>query len=528
MRLSLQRFLRRISVAAIAAAFLYATYLFSMHWGLNALQAQADQRASSAAAALFAPIEKYRYFPRVVATHSETLSALLHPDDPGRIHAVNIYLAELNSSAGSEAVYLIDKTGKTIASSNWAQRDSFIGHNFSFRPYFKDAMHGREGRFYGMGTVSRSPGYYLSYPVIAHREIIGVVAVKINLANLDQDWLTDKEYDVTVTDEYGINFLSSRTDWKYRPFKPLHPDQLRQLKHTRQYDDILRKPLRLEHQSMLGSDARLYRVATLDEKDMIVNSSRYVVGQKKLASSPWEVSVFMRIDATQQRALRHTGIAAAMLAFLLVGGLYWRELRKRSAEREKSRKTIEAAHTELAQRHQQLERLSEELRLKAITDPLGCYNRRFFLEQAEKLVSSANRHKLALSIAIFDVDHFKDINDHYGHPTGDMVLQQIVDICSASMREEDIFARFGGEEFIMVLMHTKADDAFATAERLRAAVAARPHRYKEKSFTVTMSCGVAQYDARDSSIDSTIRRADQALYAAKHDGRNRTVLAPFA
>jgi diguanylate cyclase (GGDEF)-like protein len=529
MRVFAESSLRGLGIGvSVAGIILFLSYLLSMRWGLDALKAEAEQRAMAATAALFVPIQQYSYLPAVVATHSLTLSALREPDNPRRARAASVFFSGLNSAAGTTVVYLIDRKGNTIASSNWNEEDSFVGHNFSFRPYFQDAMRGKDGHFYALGVVSRAPGYYISHPVMANQEILGAVAIKINLTDLDREWQVSHDYEVTVTDELGINFLSSRADWKYRPLKPLDAAQVARLNNTRQYDAILRQPLHLEEQSIPGSRVRVIRVSSTKEADRPIDNEEYVLQQKKLPESPWTVSVFMRVAPVHERALRDTAIVAAFLSFLTVAGLYWREQRRHIGVREQARRQIEAAHAELAERHRQLETLSEELYRKAITDPsLPCYNRRFFLEHTDKLAAGANRHQTALSIVILDVDHFKSINDSYGHPTGDMVLHRLVEICGGAMRGEDIFARFGGEEFILALMHTTAEEAAIAAERLRTAVSGETFRHEGREFTITISCGVAQYDARESGIESAIRRADKALYAAKRTGRNRVVSAPL-
>jgi two-component system, NtrC family, C4-dicarboxylate transport sensor histidine kinase DctB len=520
--------LHRLGVGVcVAGAILFLSYLLSMRWGLDALEAQAERRATSVTAALFAPIQRYSYLPAVVAAHSLTLSALHEPDNLRRTRAASVFLFELNRAAGTEVVYLIDRKGNTIASSNWQEQNSFVGHNFSFRPYFQDAMRGEDGHFYALGVVSRSPGYYISHPVMAGHEILGVVAIKISLTDLDREWRVGRDYEVTVADELGINFLSSRADWKYRPLKSLGPEQMKRLKNTRQYDAILQQPLHLEEQSIPGSRVRVIKVNGGDDAGRLDDSAGYVLRQKKLPQSPWTVSIFMRVAPLHYRAIRHTAVVAMLLAFLTIAGLYWREQRRRVADREQSRREIEAAHTELAERHRQLETLSEDLYRNAITDPsLPCYNRRFFLEHVGKLAVGMTRHQTPMSIVILDVDHFKGINDSYGHPTGDMVLHRLVEICGGAMRGEDIFARFGGEEFILALVHTTAEEATVAAERLRIAVADETFRHEGREFAITISCGLAQYDVREPGIESAIRRADKALYVAKQTGRNRVVAAP--
>jgi two-component system, NtrC family, C4-dicarboxylate transport sensor histidine kinase DctB len=511
---------------SVAGALLLLSYLLSMRWGLEALEEEAERRATSVTAALFAPIQRYSYLPAVVATHSLTLAALNEPDNPRSTHAASTFLSGLNNAAGTEVVYVIDINGNTIASSNWAEPNSFVGHNFSFRPYFQEAMRGKDGHFYAMGVVSLSPGYYVSHPVMVDHRILGVVAIKINLSNLDHEWRVSHDYEVTVADELGINFLSSRADWKYRPLQPLDAAQVQHLTKTRQYDAILQRPLRLEEHTVFGSRVHVIKTNRADGAGRPGDNAGYVLQQQKLREAPWTVSVFMPVAPVRDRAIRHTAIVAALLAFLSIAGLYWREQRRRIADREQSRREIEAAHTELAERHRQLEKLSEELYRNAVTDPLlPCYNRRFFLEHVGKLAAGMKRHGTPLSIVILDVDHFKHINDSYGHPTGDMVLQRVAEICGGTMRGEDIFARFGGEEFILALVHTTEEEATVAAERLRMAVADEMFEHEGREFKITISCGLAQYDAREPNIEDAIRRADKALYAAKQAGRNRVAAA---
>lgn len=189
-----------------------------------------------------------------------------------------------------------------------------------------------------------------------------------------------------------------------------------------------------------------------------------------------------------------------------------------------SRRALERAHAELEQKHDELRALSEELRLISITDSLtGAYNRRFFLESAEKMVSFAKRHQHPLSILMLDVDHFKKINDIHGHLVGDKVLQTLTGIWKSLLRDEDIFARFGGEEFVIALPNADITAATVVAERLRKRLLDQPVELDGMSLHVTVSAGVSQYQVGEESIHETIKRADEALYAAKNNGRNRIV-----
>ncbi|MFO7705165.1 MAG: GGDEF domain-containing protein, partial [Halopseudomonas sp.] len=123
----------------------------------------------------------------------------------------------------------------------------------------------------------------------------------------------------------------------------------------------------------------------------------------------------------------------------------------------------------------------------------------------------------------FDLDHFKRINDDYGHLAGDLALRQFADLCRTVLRQGDIFARFGGEEFVLLLAETDAAAAMLLLERLRQQVSGLVLQHGSASFCLQVSAGLAAWQPGD-TLDSLFRRADQALYAAKSQGRNRVIL----
>lgn len=164
-----------------------------------------------------------------------------------------------------------------------------------------------------------------------------------------------------------------------------------------------------------------------------------------------------------------------------------------------------------------------ELRRLASTDELtGIANRRSFFAAADRAVASSRRYGRPLSVAIFDIDHFKQINDRYGHPTGDQVIKAVAAIAQQSIRQADFVARIGGEEFGLLLPELTGASAYDACERLRQAIelglATAPVGPVDQ---LSVSVGLAE--ARDEDLDTIIRRADQALYAAKDGGRNRVV-----
>jgi diguanylate cyclase (GGDEF)-like protein len=162
--------------------------------------------------------------------------------------------------------------------------------------------------------------------------------------------------------------------------------------------------------------------------------------------------------------------------------------------------------------------LVAEARLDKLT---GLLNRRGFIERADVELSRAQRQTSRLAIASFDLDHFKQVNDRFGHEVGDLVLTRVARLLRAEMREADVLARMGGEEFVALLPGERADEAATLAERVRERLAAEDDR---ELPAVTVTAGVASMLA-PSSLDELLRVADQALYEAKFAGRDRIVVA---
>lgn len=170
--------------------------------------------------------------------------------------------------------------------------------------------------------------------------------------------------------------------------------------------------------------------------------------------------------------------------------------------------------------------LEAQLRELATRDFLtGAYNRRRFLELCELELGRVRRTGKAVSLCMIDIDHFKQLNDTHGHAAGDEALRVLVETCKGTLRTSDVFARFGGEEFIMLYPETSLEGALSVTERVREAIAQRAIPLPGGGRTnITVSAGLAQLQANE-GVDDLIRRADDALYRAKESGRNRLVSA---
>lgn len=178
---------------------------------------------------------------------------------------------------------------------------------------------------------------------------------------------------------------------------------------------------------------------------------------------------------------------------------------------------------------QQLNITEQKMRLLATTDSLtGILNRRYFFERAQNELERALRYGYSMSLLILDIDHFKPVNDRFGHQAGDFVLHQLAELANQSIRSTDLLGRYGGEEFIMVLPEAGIEDARAVAERLRKTVEDHKFVYDQDSIQITISVGISCLNNPDDELDDLISRADRSLYAAKDAGRNRVGELPAA
>ncbi len=186
----------------------------------------------------------------------------------------------------------------------------------------------------------------------------------------------------------------------------------------------------------------------------------------------------------------------------------------------------EQLHEALAEARE-LKRRYEELSI--IDDLTALHNRRFFFPEARNQVAAAVRYESPLSLLMVDIDRFKHVNDARGHAVGDMVLKRIARLMHDEKREADILARFGGEEFIMLLPETGGEGAAVFAERLRRKIAAMQFQSVEETFTITASFGIAELELpanadAGETLEALVQQADAALYKSKEEGRDRISL----
>jgi len=185
---------------------------------------------------------------------------------------------------------------------------------------------------------------------------------------------------------------------------------------------------------------------------------------------------------------------------------------------------LDTFQSEVTNLHRKLEQAREAATQDALT---GLPNRMAYDERIQEEIERARRYQRPLSLAIIDVDFFKKINDQFGHPAGDKVLKILAEVFKKRTRDSDFVARMGGEEFMLVLTETSADDALVVTDKLRGVIEQANFHFRDTAVPVTVSCGITDYSEGD-SVEELYSRADEALYEAKEGGRNRCVLKKAA
>lgn len=331
---------RRLSVTlALAVGGLVLAALAGWHLGerraLELQAAHASRQLELHVQALAQRIERYRALPRLLALDPGLRAGVEGPVDDATRLALNRRLETINRSAGAGTLTLIDRDGVAVAASNWRDADSNVGEDFGFRPYVQQALRAGSGRFYGIGVVTRVPGYFLSDAIRgADGRTVGLVSMKVSLTPVERSWPATGDV-VLVSDAHGVAFLASRPQWRYRVLAPLDATARAELAATRQYHD---QPLRPYHGQPLD------RAGTADPRMRIETPSMpgtWLWKNAPVADTGWRLHLLQ--DAAPIAAGARRGALAAgigWIAFVLLALVVQQRLRL-SALRRRSRAELE-------------------------------------------------------------------------------------------------------------------------------------------------------------------------------------------
>lgn len=207
-------------LALLLAPLLWPVHYLAERYYRDVLLEQNRQTLDLYVANLLGTLRRYEVLPQILGDLPGVRAALQAPEDPAVLDGANRLLARTRAQTGADVIYLMNPRGITLAASNWDKPDSFIAGNFAFRPYFREALAGRLGRFFGLGTTSGKRGYYFAYPVREGEHNIGALVVKVDLDHTETLWGNTPEQ-LLVTDTNGVVILTSRPDWRFHASRPL-------------------------------------------------------------------------------------------------------------------------------------------------------------------------------------------------------------------------------------------------------------------------------------------------------------------
>ncbi|MDM8348276.1 ATP-binding protein [Pseudomonas sp. sp1636] len=245
-----------VLLALLLAPLLWPLQQLAERYYRGGLSEQNRQTLDLYVANLLGTLNRYEVLPPILG-QLPTLRQLLQDSADAQLRdRANRLLSGLQEQTGADVIYLMAPDGQTLAASNWAQEDSFVERNFSYRPYFREAMQGRPGRFFGLGTTSRKRGYFFAAAVREGTQILGVLVVKVDLDHTETLWGQRPEQ-LLVTDNYGVVILTSQADWRFHATRELDNAERAAIAATQPYRIQSPPPLQLEPEAWLRQSRRL-------------------------------------------------------------------------------------------------------------------------------------------------------------------------------------------------------------------------------------------------------------------------------
>ncbi len=421
-----------------------------------------------------------------------------YPDVVFLARQLEALVTELNI----DRVLVINAAGDCIASGGFAAETSPTGTNYADRLYFQMAKESGNGRQFAVGRTTDVPGIFYSSAVMRGGVFLGAVVIKIDLPHLFGR-LADPN--LFVTDELGVVVAAGDRAY-YMHATPgagvagLSPDERESRYRRQEFPSLEITPFTFAGLSLTrlsGREAPMLGAVSGAQTDLL--------------------KVWVYRDLSELSPIGREGALVFVLLFL-VGGFSWAAILAGWLHFRRD----QAYRREITRINDELRRANEELQVQARFDALtGCCNRRYFWEELTLEMRRAKRFSLPLCLVVLDIDHFKQVNDVYGHACGDALLQSFVRVVQHTLRSSDLLGRIGGEEFAIMMPQTSLPGAVDVAERVRAAIADARAFCGENSVSMTVSCGVVQWRGEGESIEALIAHADEAMYVAKRGGRNR-------
>lgn len=327
--------------AAVCICLLLGGLTYRVFFGIHLASDRqlSAQRLDAFALSLEATLARHESLPGLLALDPSLAALLRDPANPQRIAAANAYLEAAQQGAAVAATYLIDATGMTLAASNWRLPRSFVGHNYAFRPYFRDALKDGLGRFYGVGVTTGEPGYFLAAPVREQGKVLGVIVLKVGLEAMEQAMAGAGET-LLLADGDGIVFLSSNRQFRYRTLAPLGATVSARLAETQQYGNQVIKPLTTRAIPLNASEPIRLALPELPAREWLIHT-------RPVGGSGWQVVQLGDPGEARGTAAAAATAVAFAAAFLLGVAAHFRQ---RNRRREELRRVYAELETRIAER----------------------------------------------------------------------------------------------------------------------------------------------------------------------------------
>jgi two-component system, NtrC family, C4-dicarboxylate transport sensor histidine kinase DctB len=341
-------FLTVVITFALISSNLWLAYKWLYYQRLKSLSIEGASRLELYVTYLQGVLEKYESLPELLANDKMMVNMLSHSGSSERIDALNRYLETINNISDASDTYLMNSEGLTIAASNWKEEHPFVGRNFSYRPYFKEAMSGHLGRYFALGTTSSLRGYYFAYPVRQNDRILGALVIKINIDSVENNWgHTDETFLVTDTD--GVIFLTTKKEWRFHSLTPLSKETYQHVIESRRYPNATLEPLNVVDEEV-NDVGRIVRIKMPDD----FKAKNYLLQTRHMEHAGWNVQIL----TDTWRVERFVFLVFLMLGFVFIlGGLFVLVVKQRRQRvvdlkrfEEQARKVLQEANTKLETR----------------------------------------------------------------------------------------------------------------------------------------------------------------------------------
>lgn len=302
----------------------------SWKMGIAQLHQNSQQQLEQFISHLDARLARFQFIPQLISKNTILVELLKHPGSNPRIDLVNHFLEEVNNIIGASDTYLMNSQGLTLAASNWQKERTFNKKNFNFRPYFIDAMKGKLGRYFALGSTSGKRGYYFAYPIIYAAENLGVIVVKMDLSNIELNW-SNRKVQFIVSDLEGITFITTQPEWLYHGIKPLSAETLQQIHLSQRYNGIDIKNLNTNTLNVISDNSSIIRI---NDNTKGKSNNEYFTLQKNMSHAGWNVMILAPLNELRQNRLIVTIVLSLLVILsLLISFLIWQRFKRRQ-ERE--------------------------------------------------------------------------------------------------------------------------------------------------------------------------------------------------